>query len=219
MTTPISVAPPGYMVGLKTMLIEALKLTFDSEFPESDFRNLNISMEYPVEEHNFPGLWVSYEDVQDLQTAGIGHAEYGPPDVNHAVTTYKRWRFGGYVTITIVSQTSLERDRITDQLVSLIAFGEENPATLQFRSYITNNEFIGCNFDWDRIKMTGQNESPGTPWGSDDMLYERTMALSCFGEFVSSGSTNKLIALSSVQFYPLSPVDTDTTVSNQGQWL
>lgn len=199
MTSP---NPPGYLTALKTMWVEALKDVFDAEYPEADFRDIFISLDYPTEEHNFPSIWLDYEDVQDVQTAGIGHAEYGEPDAEGNRRKYKRWRYGGFMSLTVVAYASLERDRLCDELIALFAFGDENSATAQFRYYIENNEFVACDVDWDRLKVTATAANSGTSYGTEGMLYERTIALSVFGEFISDGVARALAKLSAVEIEP-----------------
>lgn len=217
----VMTSPKGYLIGLKTMVVDGLKQVFDAEFPDPDFRNIVISLEYPVLEHNFPSVWVDYEDVQDLQTAGIGHHEWSEPAADGSQRKLQRWRYGGFVTLTVVAFTALERDRLCDWLIAVLAFGDEEAETSEFRQYVTANEFIAADLDWDRIKITATAANQGTPWGTDDMLYERTLALSIWGEFVSDGIGRPLVPLSEVNIYPrVDGVEPDLTDGDgKGAWL
>lgn len=212
----------GYLVHLKTALVEAIKQTFDQDYPEADFRDIWTSIEYPVQPQNFPGIWVDYEDNGEVHIAGINHVEFSTP-VDGAYRRYTRWRFTGYAQFTVMALSSLERDRLYDELVRVLAFGNyfaDNPAINKFRNYVENNEFIAMNMDFDQIDPTGNAASPGTPWGTDEIVYERTINMELIGEFVSDGVTLELVPLSKVVFdiFPEQPdgTYTDTTTDYPG---
>lgn len=189
-----------YLVPLKTLLTEAMKLTFDADAVDRDFRNLNVSIEFPMERQHYPGIWVDFTPVGNLQVAGIGHREYAPVGADGGTRRISRWRFQGEASFTVVAMSSLERDRLHDAVVGVMAFGSENSATSEFRSYIEDNEFLAVNFDFDEITTRGFASSLGTPWQSDEMIYEAEIAMECFGEFISDAQSGTLIRLSEVDF-------------------
>ena len=189
-----------YLVPLKSALVEALRAHFNADFPDPDFANLWVSIEYPREKTNYPGIWVNYEDEEELVRAGIDQREivYDSQGGTHAVT---RWRFEGSVSFTCAALTSLERDRLADQMVAVIAFAN---VTSQvggsiFRDKLDSNDFIAMNGNFDNIKMSGDGYSPGTPWGTDEIIYEKTLTINVIGEFVSDPTSNTLAQLSQVQ--------------------
>jgi hypothetical protein len=96
------------------------------------------------------------------------------------------WRFEGYVTYTIGAFTSLQRDRLFDELVRVFAFSKESAEIYQFRSYIEGNPYpnIAMNMNFDDVTMRGVAESPG-PWENPEMVYEVTVAMEVIGEFQS----------------------------------
>lgn len=187
-----------YLTKLKTMLVTALQETFDADYPVADFRSIRCSIEYPIEPQDYPGVWVDYEDTGPLQIAGIDHTENSEPDIDLAINRYTRWKYAGYASYTVVALTSLERDRLYDEMVRVIAFGKESTETRTFRQTVENNEFIAANFDFDRIQPRGNAAAPGTPWGTDEIIYERTLNMEVIGEFVSDAITGMLVPLSAV---------------------
>jgi hypothetical protein len=182
-----------YLRYLTTAVLEALKVTFDVEYPNVKFRDINISLEYPVKQQNYPGIWVGYEDASPLAIAGIAHREIDPDG-----KPYTRWKFAGHVTYTVVAFTSQERDELYDELVRTIAFGAQSTVTSQFRRAIESNDFIGMNFDFDTLQPSGAAAAPGTPWGSDEIIYERTISQQAIGEFVVDPATGALLPLSEI---------------------
>ncbi len=188
-----------YIEPLKTLLSEALQLTFDDQYPVTEFRGVHISLEYPVDAQNYPSLWIDYDDTQPVLRAGIAHLEYvDPNDDETPVAPFTRWRFQGYVSITVVALTSLERDRLYDQLVRVVAFSNEDGVVGRFKNTIASNDLIAATLNTDKIEARGSAAAPGTPWGTDELMYERTMNLELIGEFVPDPATGTLINLSRI---------------------
>lgn len=185
----------GYLVHLKTMLVTAMERAFDQEYPEEDFRRLHVSIEYPNEPQNYPGIWVSYSDTRALEIAGIDHHEFTEPGTGGSRRRYTRWKFAGFASFTCVALTSLERDRLFDEVVRILAFNREDSDVPEFRRYVEDNEFIACNFNFDQIEVQGNSVAPGTPWGTDEFIYEVTVNMEIIGEFISDASTGSLAPL------------------------
>lgn len=208
-----------YLVNLKTLLTEAISKTFDEEYPEANFRGLHASTEFPVERLHFPGIWVDYNPIGSLQVAGVGHIEYADPSAEGNSRRISRWRFQGEASFTVVAMSSLERDRLHDEMIRVMAFGQEQPSTSEFRAYIEDNEFLAVNFDFDEIATRGFAATMGTPWQTDEMIYEAEIAMECFGEFIADDQTGTLVPLSAIEFLALGPTDPDTTETDgQGDW-
>lgn len=206
-----------YMTRVKTVAVEAMKNTFDADYPVDQFKNLLVSIEFPEKEQNYPSIWVSFSPAGSLQTAGIAHFEIGDPaDADGPDKRFTRWRFGGSLSFTGVALTSLEADLLFDEIVRVLAFGSERSETATFRSYLEDNEFIGMNANFDEIGQEGFGETPGTPWGTDEVIYERTATLTVIGEFVSNG-VGDLVTLEGIEPFPYSDREEDPT--SPGGWL
>jgi hypothetical protein len=197
----------GYLTYLKTMLVAALKQAFDNAYPEEDFRGVHVSIEYPIEEAHYPGIWVDYDDMDDLQIVGVDHKEYIPAEDNFYPAT--RWKFSGYVTCTVTALTSLERDRLYDELVTTIAFGQFDTARKRFRDFIEDNDLVAALLNFDKISPKGSVAAPGTPWGTDEIIYERSLSVGVVGEFIPHPNTGALVPLSSITFEMIMVTDPD----------
>lgn len=191
-----------YMTKTKTMFVEGLASTFDQYYPEPEFRGVHVGMEYPIDPQQYPAIWVDYEDTQDLMQAGISHVEYTDPDTHASRAKFTRWRFQGYASLTIVAMTSLERDRLYDEVVRVVAFGGEDETIGRFSSYIDHNGFIAMNLNTDKIQPRGSAAAPGTPWSTDELMYERSLNLEVIGEFIPDAQTGSLIPLSRIVVLP-----------------
>jgi hypothetical protein len=212
-----------YLRAIKALAVDALVQTFGTKqfpnstaYPNAKFSNtLNISIEYPVEPQNYPGIWVDYEDQRPLEIAGIAHREIDPEGKE-----YTRWKYGGHISYTIVAMTSLERDELYDEVVRTIAFGAQNSVTSNFRQTIENNDLIACNLDFDTLQPGGSAAAPGTPWGSDEIIYEKTITQQAIGEFIVDPDTGALVLLDKLIIVgrtdgteedPINPTEVDVT--------
>ena len=207
------------MKELVALLTQAVRLTFNANYPETDFRLLHVSPEFPILREDYPAIWVDFEPTGPVQTAGIDSFLFTEPDENNVVHQYKKWLFRGYATYTIMALTSLERDRLFDEVVKMIAFAQLNPQYFLYRQTIEDNPWIAAQVDFDQIQQRGKSATSGTPWGSDDILYEITTASAVIGEFSSDPSTGEFVLLDHVKFVateesslgdPDGPVDTWT---------
>lgn len=192
-----------YLTVLKTAVVEALRATFDSGYPNLDFRlnSENISIEYPVAQSNYPGIWVQYEDAPDsLHIAGIGHEETSVDGSGNVTGRYTRWRFQGTVTLTCTALSSQERDRLYDEIVRVFVSAKYNDSLSEFRNLIEQNDLVAINANFDDLRPFGDNAAPGTPWGTDEAIYEKSISFDTIGEFISDVFTGSMLPLSKVEF-------------------
>jgi hypothetical protein len=188
-----------YLVPLKGAIVEALRATFDIDYPEVDFRTLKCSIEYPVAQADYPGIWVNYADTSQLVTAGIGHFELLDDEDSGEEIRVTRWRFGGEITLTVVALSSLERDRLYDEVVRTLAFAREEESVSAFRDIVEQNDFIAMNINFDQVQPSGDQAAPGTPWETDEIIYEKSLTVDVIGEFISRPDTRELVYLSKIR--------------------
>lgn len=188
------------MTHLVTLLTQAVRGTFNANYPVPEFRNIHVSPEFPLVREDYPAIWVDFEPTGPVQTAGIDSFLYTEPDENDVVHAYKKWLFRGYATYTCMALSVYERDRIFDEVVKMIAFAQLNPQYFIYRETIENNQWIAAQVDFDQVQQRGKSATSGTPWGSDDILYEITSAHAVIGEFISDPSTGEFVLLDEVKF-------------------
>lgn len=186
----------GYIRTIKTLAVNSVQQTFDINYPEPDpdggQQPSYVSVEFPVEKAHYPGIWVDYEDAM-LQAIAINHIE-----LNADMQPLTRWKFQGHTTFTIVSFSSNERDMIYDELIAQIAFAAQSDAPSTFRQYIENNALVNTTWSYDVIESRGNSAGPGTPWGSNEWVYERTFALQVTGDFATDPATGSLVPLKEI---------------------
>lgn len=187
-----------YITPVKTLGIEALQAVFDDQYPVAEFRGLHASLEYPIKTIDLPEIWVRYSDTEPLQQSGVAHIEDVDYDTDTRVQPYTRWHFQGSWEFVVVAMSSLERDRVYDELVSVIAFSQQGGLRGRFRHYIEVNDLIDLTVRTDQIESTGESAEPGTPWGTDEVLYERTLNIDMVGDFSTDPETGAIVPLSRI---------------------
>lgn len=212
-----------YLTRLKTLLVDAVQQTFDASYPIPEFRGIHASIEFPIKKADYPAVWVDYNPQGPYTIAGIGHIEYDSDEGETVARGFTRWKFQGEASFTLVAMTSFERDRLHDEFVRVLAFGRENPGTSDFRDLIEDNEWLGVNFDWDEISVRGMTQTVGTPWQTDDIVYEVEIAMECIGDFVSDSQNKTLIPLSEVRVHDYTEIDEadpefDPNFGGEGAW-
>lgn len=160
-----------------------------------------ISMEYPIEKENYPGIWVQFSFSEIVQ-AGVGHepllrtvvaeaTEESPEVINWE--PMREFQFKGRVTLTIVALTSLERDRIADAIITTLAFSRPPESvitradqdTKQFRQLIeslANNPYVSMTINHDMIIPGGQAMTTGVPWDEQIPGYEDSYSFDILGQ-------------------------------------
>ena len=148
---------------------------------------------------DYPGIWVQFEDTDDLERAGINHLEVVIDD-DHTQHTVTRYRFGGNLSFTVSALSNQERDRLYDDMVRVLAFTsvDQTPAG-RFKALIEANDLIGININYDVLSPSGDAATPGTPWDTNEVIYEKTLSVRMIGEFVSDAQSQILYPLSRVQ--------------------
>ena len=170
-----------------TAVTTALRTVFDSTYPVEDFQNLYIEIEWPFVEQAYPGVWITFEPTGQLSRGGIDNLMYSPATTTSGINpnTMFVYRSSGFVNYTIGALTNLQRARLFDELARVFLVNQD-PNVISFREYIENNPYISMNMDFDNLSMRGQHETQGTPWGTNDIIYEMTIAMEVGNiEFVS----------------------------------
>lgn len=199
-----------YITPVKALGVEALQHVFDDQYPIPEFRGLHASTEYPLRSMDLPEVWVRYSDTEPLRRSGVDHIEDKNPVTGVTVNPFTRWRFQGSWEFVVVALSSLERDRLYDELVSVIAFATVDSLRGRFKGYVESNDLLDVTINTDSIDSTGESAEPGTPWGTDEVVYERTLAIDMVGDFASDPATGIIVPLSAINVIPtadVSPVD------------
>lgn len=163
--------------------------------------DVTVDMEYPIEKENYPGIWVQFS-FSEITQAGIGHEPLIRTVVTPATSTaaevvnwepIREFQFKGRVTLTIVALTSLERDRIADAVITMLAFsrppemaltkpGEDTKQFRQLIDSLANNPYVSLTFNHDQVIPGGQAMTTGVPWDEEIPGYEDTYSFDILGQ-------------------------------------
>lgn len=204
-----------FVANVLTAWVEGLKAVFhDTNYLGERMRDIPIHTEYPMAEVDYPSIWVNYSMQGDVKNVGIGHVEHYDTDTGTAEVL--RWHFGGLAEITVAAMSNLERALLLDELLKTVAIAriDENQEGI-LRSTVERNDLIGQTVTWESVTVSGFGEMQGTPWGTDDVIYEATVSLVTTGEVVLDPRTGELVRLSDVILTPL--LDGDPTLPTPGQ--
>lgn len=201
----------------KKLLTKGIAEVFDADYPDERFRNIHVSGEFPVLQQDYPSIWVDFKPSPTLRSAGINHVEYEEAD-DDLVAPIARWVFSGTPQFTVLALTNAERDALFDEVIKIIAFAHVNPSRSAFRQRIQTGEFIGMDLNWENVNILGFAETPGTPWGTDDYIYEATISLEAQGEFISESEDIFTTLLSRVEFYDQVEGEPPPTIPGDGDW-
>ncbi len=193
-----------FVANTLTVWIQALQGVFNENYPTEGFREITVSPDYPVEQIQYPSLWVNFSMQGTARNVGVSHEEFVESDTG--TTRVYRWQYGGVVEITISAMGNLERALMIDELVKVIAIGRKGEnAEGNLRGHVESNELLAMNVVWESLNVGGFSESQGTPWGTDDVIYEATVSLDLEGECVVDPDSGDLVLLSEVKVIPYIP--------------
>lgn len=173
-----------YLTHVNTVLVDGFRAALgpaSTNHPVLTGRDLWVGAEFPETEANYPGVWITY-DPSEQRRSGLGHTEHDAPGDR----LYSRWTFTGAVTVTVVSLLRQDRDALLDEVLRLLAFAHEHPDISDLRKALTTDPLINLRGSFETPRITGVSGGQGTPWGSDQMVFEGSIGFSVEGEFVSN---------------------------------
>lgn len=159
---------------------------------------IKIDQEYPMVPEKYPGIWVQFSFTK-LQNAGLAQeALVRSVENENTPQEYVNWEpvrefmFEGRVTLSIVALTSLERDRISDAVLTMLMFSRPPQTwithadrdTKQFRQFLGSlsaNPYISMTYNQDLIVPGGQSVTPGVPWDPEQLGYEDSWSFDLLG--------------------------------------
>jgi len=193
----------GMIETVKRAVIGALReaLTGTSLNGVINGSRITIDMEYPMVPEKYPGIWVQFS-FSEIINAGIGMELLNKDVLVEATETtpevinwepIREFIFKGRATLTIVALTSLERDRIADGVITMLAFSrvpesvitKASEDTKQFRQLIAAlaaNPYISMTLNHDAILPGGQAMTTGVPWQADLPAYEDSYSFDIEGQ-------------------------------------
>lgn len=219
-------SPGGPIEAVKRGVITAFRSAINKSSIVSESDRVHVDMEYPNDKANYPAIWVQFS-LSKLVTSGIGMLQRDPESGD----LMQQMRYEGRVTLTLVALTSLERDRLADEMVSILSFSRI-PSTNLFtengfvESYSTlyeefdRNPFLSMSINSDMPRPGGQSVTVGTPWDPDQLAYEDSYSFEVVGEFMLVTANEGLYRLKRVDYdAQIAPRQPDLGEDGNGPWI
>lgn len=217
-----------YKTFLKRAVVEAIQNSF-STHPDASLAKTKIGIEYSTDRADFPAIIVKFYE-RELANAGVGHEEWGPSpeDPNFDVPggpwtmwiKYYHRIYKGDLEFEIYAKTSLDRDKVADALIEVLAMADVAAVSEKFQERIYDSigktpaageHFITINTDL----ITGYGEQQMiAPWMPEDtMVYQSSYRVPMLGEFYSLTPSilTSMGLVTEVDVYPWDPQDTEDT--------
>ncbi len=218
--------PVSYKTTINRTLVRGLRDVFTNTYPDADFQSLNIVVDYPLTEIEYPAIVCKYREGQ-IPNAGVGHAEWFPaPD--GSLRKWKHRRFEGQIEFAVCTLSPLDRDVLSDALVEVLSFGDLDELQNNFfiRVYGEIGVEVGTlgllhqiSLNTDQINPTGESSSIA-PWQPEDVLvYTNGYTIDCHGGFYNTlRTTPPLGYIQNAIIEPYIDVDILVDLDPNNQW-
>jgi len=185
----------GVIETVKRAVVTAVRDALTATEMTVEGRPVHVDLEYPVKEAEYPGIWIQFSPTS-LRRAGIGHEALVQRDGEWCPV--QEWEVQGRVSLTVVALKNKDRDRISDLVISMLAFARPpdrvitDPArdTKAHRSLLATlaeNPYVALSFNSDVIHPGGQTTEFGVPWqtapNSDILAYTDNYSFDILGQF------------------------------------
>lgn len=181
---------------VKRTTVGALRSVFSLDYPDPQFKDLNITTTNPIKREDFPCIVAKFAE-SIIRNSGVSHQEV-LENADGLHQKFGHFYFEGSLQFNIFAMTPLDLDTLSDSLVEMLAFGKLDALMNRFFTNIyenvENQTDGGYQFSIasDQINATGERVSQ-TSWGSEDLLvYESGYNVKCHGAFYSLESAGSI---------------------------
>lgn len=193
-----------HRVAVLSQVTNALRKTFDSDYPDLGFEVVYTGPEFQMEAQRYPAVYVAYQESQ-IRTAGLGHY-IQTVDTQGMDRMLKQSIALGAIQFTAMALTPLERDSLMDALSDLLLFSKGGVAAkATFWKEITDEDFLWLTLTTENIQPGGVSSMPA-PWQSEnDILFSGSYAVNSEAEFFSDFETSDFVPINKVGLFPYRP--------------
>lgn len=203
----------GVIENVKRAVVTGLREAFNGTTigDPIDGQKFNIDIEYPRSPQELPHIWVQFS-ISKLNRGGLDMGVM-TKDSNGNWGEIRTWIFDGKITLTCAAESSLDRDRLADTVISNLAFARapdlviRNPQTntqqnLGLISALNNNSYVSMTLNTDEILSGGQQVTNSIPWKTNELLYEDNYTVACHGQFNMRFAHDGLYELAEIDINP-----------------
>jgi hypothetical protein len=205
----------GMIEAVKKAVVGALREAISNtslSFP-TEGTQVHVELEYPMMEEKYPGVWVQFATTR-LQKMGMAQEFWVKDPETEEWYAVQEWQFQGRVTMTVLALSNLERDRISDSLITMFAFSRTpEPVvtkayknTNKYRQFITaldQNPYVAMTVNQDVLTGGGQSVNVGVPWQPDILAYTDAYSFDVIGNFNYIFKQDGTYSLARIDRYPV----------------
>lgn len=193
-----------HRVAVLRQLTNALRKTFDADYPYVPFELIYTGPEFQMEPEKYPAIYVAYQETS-LRAAGLNN-RFATIDDQGLDRLLQQAIALGAVQFTAMALTPEERDSLLDALSDILIFSRKaSPAKSTFW-----NEIHGEDFLW--LTLLSESVQPGgvsnmaAPWQSEnDILFIGSYSCQSEAEFFSDYETSEFVPINRVKLFPYRP--------------
>jgi len=200
----------------------------------ADPKPRRVTLEYPEEAEDWPTILVQVrpttvewtgimpDEVIDASLdSGVpaidkSTVEDSAPNPNPSYKLIRQGRFEATCMLQVLALTSMERDRMWDNLVKLLLMGRKKSPTSNFYATVEGHDLIGVTIMEGSIRPIGDTIAPGTPWDPELLSYEAAVEFDMVGTFYADEYTEDLVPLTAAKAYEYIAWDGNTSEPPDG---
>jgi hypothetical protein len=215
-------SPGGLIEAVKTAIVFATRSAVTGTSLSSQDSAVNVSMEYPNTLEKYPAIWVQFS-LSTLQPSGMGMVQYDPSTGD----SLRHFSYTGRVSLAVVALSNIERDRLSDYLVNMLAFSRVSIPNLvtedgvqetftDLYEYLDKDPHLSMTVNTDSFRPMGQSTTFGTAWDPTALVYEDAYAFDVIGHFMVERTNDGYYILRRVDVLP--EIDTAHGTYRPGTW-
>lgn len=215
----------GVIESVKRAVVQGMRETFQLNNTDNSAGQVEIDIEYPNSPESLPHIWVQFS-ISSLQNAGLNMGEM-TKDAQNNWGEIRTFMFEGKITLTCAAETSKDRDRLADAVISQLSFARAPDLVIrkpgqdaqQFRGLIASlnaNPYVAITLNTDIIHSGGQQVTNNIPWEKNMLLYEDNYTVTCQGQYNMRFAYDGLYELAEIRVVP--ELMAENVAYNPVQW-
>jgi hypothetical protein len=193
-----------HRVAIIRQITNALRKTFDADYPDLPFQVVYTGPEFQMEAIKYPAIYVAYQEAS-IQNAGLGH-RIEAIDNSGMDRLLSQAIAQGAVQFTVGALTAYERDSLLDAISDLLIFSKNSSVAKEtFWKEITDEDFLWLTLNTESVTPGGVS-SMAAPWQSEnDIIFTGSYSCQLEAEFFSDYETSDFVPINSVRVFPYRP--------------
>lgn len=208
-----------HRVGVIRQVTNALRKTFDSDYPDPMFRDVYVGPNFQLAREKYPAIYVAYQE-SNIRQAGLGH-KLNIIDDEGLDRVVQQAIAEGAIQFTVMALTPYERDVLLDYVSDILLFSRRDGSVNKsvFWQQIHTADYLWLTLNSENVRPGGVSSLPA-PWQAEnDLLFTGSYSISSEAEFFSDVNTSNLVPINKIKVYPYrSDQPIPQGVSDPAEW-